>query len=441
MSEISLKELQAPNLAVQAGNLAEASVKWRAAGMPMRTPDAIATIYAECRSNQCRKYIGKDAKHGQCAECGCNVSSEFNTWNKIALATEVCPLGLWPKKTDIEPADLTTPYRTEFNQLAAQCCGGNPEAVPTSDIAGIGGEFVAKFTERTLSPGIPGLRFNSSLARHPTNSDEYILAFRNGWKGSQIFLQRLDSRFKPIEQAWQLDLHHHLEASYGREDPRLFMHNDRLHIAYAGVVSGTTQLHTSVLYARLTADGSRVEEKWYPYYPYRNAWEKNWSFFEFQPTDRMTSKPNQRRRLYAVYSISPHRIAYIDEHQAVMDYSTGNDMLWYGGELRGGASPVLVGDEYWHFAHDRIRDGLYVYRTMLYTFASKPPFNVLRYTPQPILTADKSSKPIGQYCAAIFTCGAVRTGDDWFLSSGGHDRWTEIHRFSHSDLESRLVKV
>jgi hypothetical protein len=59
------------------------------------------------------------------------------------------------------------------------------------------------------------------------------------------------------------------------------------------------------------------------------------------------------------------------------------------------------------------------------------------------LTADEGSLKVehDNYCDVVFVGGAVRVGEDWILAAGVHDRWIELHRFSHSDLEKRLVKV
>jgi predicted GH43/DUF377 family glycosyl hydrolase len=319
-----------------------------------------------------------------------------------------------------------------------------------------GGELIKNFTQDNLSPGTPGYRFNSSLVIDPTNPDQFILGFRNGWKGSNIFLIRLDSQLEPIGSAWQLDLHHNLEASYGREDCRLFMYNGRLHVAYAGVVSGTTQLHTSVLYARLTKDCSKVEDKWYPYYHDRNAWEKNWSFFNYRTgshyQDTKLGTEVYREELYAIYSVHPHRILKINHHYSEMSEQSPNhtplDQCMIHtkcdcSQRRGGASPILVGDEYWHFVHDRVTNANKVkyYRTHLYTFDSKPPFSPRRYLPNPLLLANVDSRPVAQWAAVVFTCGAVLKNDSWYLSSGVHDRYTSIHKFSHNTLESELIRI
>jgi predicted GH43/DUF377 family glycosyl hydrolase len=282
-----------------------------------------------------------------------------------------------------------------------------------------------RIDQHTL-PGPSGLRFNPSLIRW---QDGYLFAFRNGWAGSEIFLQRMDARFRPFGEPVKLDLFHQQQANFGREDPRLFMFRGKLHVMYTGVVGKTTFLHTSVLYARLS-DDLRVEQIFYPNYPKRNLWEKNWGVFEHDGS------------LYAVYSIAPHRILRIDGEQAEMAYQTPTRVHWTEGEMRGGASPVLVGDEFWHFFHSRTEPGGRItYHMGVYTFDAKPPFAIRRFLSEPIASADWNTKPADQYAGVLFPGGAVLDGERWTVAVGVHDRWSELRTFDKADLENRMTVI
>ncbi len=307
----------------------------------------------------------------------------------------------------------------------AKCAG----CLQFSPRGAIGGKLIQRFDEANLAVGERGKRFNTSLLEDPAKPDGYLFAYRNGWAGSEIYLIRLASDFSPVGEAWKLALRHK-QATYGREDPRLFMHAGRVHIAYVGVVGQRNKIHTNMLYARLAEDCSQVEEVFYPQLKNRRHWEKNWSFFSHVGD------------LFAIYSIAPHRILQITGNTSEHAYQSYCRIPWQGGEMRGGAAPVLIGDEWWHFFHDRIeKTGIRTYRTGLYTFENKPPFKVRRYIPEPVLVADGATRPGDQYAAVVFTCGAVKQGDDWILSSGIHDRWTELSKLSHAELESRLVSA
>jgi FkbM family methyltransferase len=308
-----------------------------------------------------------------------------------------------------------------FSTAAAAQPGADCQHCPP----GGGREWPVCLDERNLCPGVPGKRFNSSLIAW---GGGYLLAFRNGWRGSEIFLTPLDARFRPSGAPVKLDLRHP-GANYGREDPRLFFHAGRLHVSFIGVVGGNRIRHTNQLYARI-GDGLRVEAVFHPHFPGRREWEKNWQFF------------SHGGELYAVYSVAPHRVLRVRGDAAALAYETATYAPWVGGELRGGAAPVLAGGEWWCFFHDRVEPPgrRRAYRLGLYTFEDRPPFRALRITPEPVLAADPATNR-NNYADVVFPCGAVRDGDRWVVSCGVHDRWTELHAFGHADLDRRLVSI
>jgi len=283
---------------------------------------------------------------------------------------------------------------------------------------------VARFDEFNLAPGQKGKRFNASLMAW---KDGYLLAYRDGWEGSEVHVATLDAGLNPLATV-QLRLRH-VYATYGREDPRMFLHKGQPHVAYVGVTR-RGQFRTHVLFARLS-ESLVVEDLFYPRYPNRQNWEKNQNYWD------------RDGELYAVYRISDrHKVLRIRSNDAALACESFAPGPWAGGEMRGGASPVRVGGEWFHFFHDSVNvAGVKTYRTGLYTFSPDPPFQPLRIIPYPILTADVRTKPQDQYCAVEFVCGAVLKGDEWLLSHGTHDRYITIHEFSRDDLESRLIPV
>lgn len=287
-----------------------------------------------------------------------------------------------------------------------------------------------RFDEGNLARGKPGKRFNASITHY---GDAYLLAYRDGWGGSNIWTIQLDRAFRPVGEPvmanmrlpWSRERKTRWLApgcNFGREDPRLFWHKGRLHLAFIGWTGGVA----SQCFARLRDDRT-VEDAWQVNIPNRRDWEKNHSFFDHDGD------------LYAVYLTHPfHLIAKIDCERAEIVHQEANPFPWSGGELRGGAPPVRVGDEFWSFIHDRIDiNGMPTYRMMLYTFDAAPPFAPRRMIREPLLVADLKTKPPGVACC-VFPCGAVRVGDDWIVSMGVHDRWIELRTFSHADLDSRL---
>lgn len=329
---------------------------------------------------------------------------------------------LHPNPSDPDRDLCTRTYVSDRVQACDRCPDRRAERnVPS---------FFRRYDRDNLAAGIRGgYRFNSSIMPW---KDGYILAFRTGWAGSEIYVVRLDDEFEPDTcSAVRLDLNT-AGSGYGREDPRLFLYRGVPHIAFAGVEGAIGKVsHTNVLYARLRPDSLTVDRVFYPRYEKRQKWEKNWAWFEHEDS------------IYAVYTFSPSvRVLRVDGEKAVIAHETPNNTGWVGGQIRGGASPVLVGDELWCFFHDRVEINRHrIYRTGLLTLDAFPPFGVRRLVPDPVLTADPETKPADQYASVVFAGGAVRDGDWWVVSHGVHDRWTELHRWKHADLESRLTEV
>lgn len=279
--------------------------------------------------------------------------------------------------------------------------------------------------ETTLWPGVPGKRFNPSLLAHDGG---YLLAVRNGWAGSQIYLGRLDRDFRPVGEPWLLDLYHRTGANYGREDPRLFWHDGAVHVSFTGVVGGREIRHTDVLYARLGRD-LRVERLYRPRPSPRKVFEKNWLFF------------SQEGRLYAVYTIDPYRVVEVRGEEVIPLHDCPNPLPWRGGERRGGSAPTPHGGRLWAAFHDRVpHAGTWRYRTGVMTLSPEPPFVPLAHTPVPILEADLHDKPADQWSYVVYTGGMVidPAQDRVILASGRQDRWLTLDRFPLSDLDSRL---
>jgi predicted GH43/DUF377 family glycosyl hydrolase len=273
---------------------------------------------------------------------------------------------------------------------------------------------------------LAGTAFNGSLIRY---QDRLLLAYRDGWGGSQIHVAELDEHLSPVRSTVLVGLDHE-RVTVGREDPRLFVHQGKLHVAFAGVARPDGAIATSALYARLT-DDLRVEQVHYPHLAGRNRNEKNWSFF------------SHNNELYCTYAIAPHhRILRVEGDRVVEAIETWNPARWTGGPLRGGASPVRVGDQYYHFFHGRVRTprGV-VYNLGCYTFEARPPFRVLRSTVYPLLVADLETRPKPDSYAVLFTCGAVLDGNRWRISAGIHDSWIEVIDLDLLPVQARLEPV
>ncbi len=263
--------------------------------------------------------------------------------------------------------------------------------------------------------------FNCSLLEY---EGRLLLASRRGWYGSRLYLSELDPDYQP---RWTrpLDLAHP-RAAAGLEDPRLFVFRGRLHCAFTGVEERGGVRYAHQLLCRLD-EAYRVEEVWLPEYEGRTPWEKNWQFFE------------QDGELYSVYSVSPHVVLRHDGRRAEKVAETAGPPLWPDCRLRGGAPPVRVGDEYYHFFHGALhRGGRGDYAAGVYTFAAGPPFAVRRAAPAPVLLPDEHDRRDDLNLSVVFPCGALRRDGHWVISYGYHDRECRIAVVEAAEVERAL---
>ena len=277
-----------------------------------------------------------------------------------------------------------------------------------------------RFDHHNLHPEIPGMRFNPSIIE---SGDGYIFAFRNGWRGSRIFLCRLTKDFQPAGEVAKLQLP--TSGVIGHEDPRLFRLNGKLHIVYVAY----TGKRTHVKFSRINEDRLTVEDNFFPQIDKRASWEKNHSYFDYQGI------------AHAVYDSTPnHRILKIEGSRTEWAYSSPFQHSWSGGYIRGGCSPVLVGGKWYHWFHGATtqKNGRRLYNMGLIVFRAEPPFEILAYTPSPIDVADPSVTPKDQWADVIFPCGAVLAGDRWAIAMGVADRWCEIRFYDRQAVESSL---
>ena len=282
-------------------------------------------------------------------------------------------------------------------------------------------------TETRMVTGLQQRRdvLNGSVMRF---ANKKLLAYRCGWQHARIWLAELDDDFHP---RWNRRLEIPLidENRRGCEDPRLFVYKGQLHVAYAGIQPKGNDVVTHQMFCRLN-DRLRAQENFFPQYRHRAAWEKNWQFFSFDD------------ELYAVYMIQPHTVLRIDGELATGVQKISWPCLWKGGPLRGGASPVLVGDQFYCFVHD-VNDQVKPrrYNMALYTFEAAPPFRVRRVVQTPLLAPDVYRRPRFDTPDCVYPCGAYMSGDRWIVSYGYFDHEVRIAQFDAQQIEDSLVEV
>ncbi len=260
-----------------------------------------------------------------------------------------------------------------------------------------------------------------------------VCAFRSGHFNSRLLLAELREDYQPKGSFTALEIHHP-RCTIGQEDPRLFIFRGRLHVAFVGCEADADGLFTNVMYARLT-DDLRIDEVFYPHFPERARWEKNWSFFD------------DSGQLLCVYSILPHRLFEINGETVTplppMEWAP----RWTGGLMRGGASVARVRGEYWHWFHgwldfDTVAEKWRTYSIGAYVFEGAPPFRPLRYTPAPLLWPDATERhPKQSWASVVFPCGAILEDGIWRVSYGRQEQFAEIAEWRHADVEAVMQFV
>jgi predicted GH43/DUF377 family glycosyl hydrolase len=250
-----------------------------------------------------------------------------------------------------------------------------------------------------------------------------VLAYRLKREDSEIWTCELDGRWRASGNR-RLDLPRDLYNRRGCEDPRFFVHGGRLHLAYTGLQDAHDQV-TNVLYCRL-GDDLGVEEHFHPLYDQRAPWEKNWQFF------------GADGELWAVYAIAPHVVLKVRGHHTQVTYRHEWPVLWKGGVLRGGASPVRLEGQFYCFFHGVSHEPTgKVYAMGCYTFEAAPPFRPLRVTQQPLLPP----VPRWESDRCVFPCGAFLRDGRWFVTYGYQNREVRVAEFGEQELEESLVAI
>lgn len=101
------KNLEPPDFVTRAKNFASAAAKWQAAGRPKCTDEQREQRFKICET--CELFNGTHCTH---SACGCPITRDSRWRNKLAWATEACPIGKWgailPDATEGREQDAPT---------------------------------------------------------------------------------------------------------------------------------------------------------------------------------------------------------------------------------------------------------------------------------------------------------------------------------------------
>jgi len=158
-------------------------------------------------------------------------------------------------------------------------------------------------------------------------------------------------------------------------------------------------------------------------------------------------------RLFAVYSVVPHRVLEFSlEGDGDITFTEVARREWtlerypasHGG-LRGGAPPVVRDGVAWVFCHS-VHDSPvgYRYAAAAYCFSAQPSFAPTAQPIRPLRlnnplgerrTFERLNPAVGE---VIYPCGAAWDGARWLISHGINDEHCAISRLSAAEVESTL---
>jgi len=177
----------------------------------------------------------------------------------------------------------------------------------------------------------------------------------------------------------------------------------------------------------------------------RRKTEKNWSFFE------------DSNGIWAVYSVTPHRILQVDmSSEAVITCRLTAESEWTAkyshiyGALRGGAQPIQLGSQFMNVVHSSylMPDGR-EYVAAVYQFEGQYPFKPAQELPTPIFVPDVLKKSEQENLhdlnpgtsRVVYPSGFVLRGDEMILSIGINDHEMGIARVSLNLVQAESTPV
>lgn len=269
--------------------------------------------------------------------------------------------------------------------------------------------------EIAIHPEHDGRRaFNASLCEF---EGALWMAYRVSYANQpdRLWIDRINP--KTLRPAFSLPLDVPLSDGWGAEDPRLFVHDDELHVAWTAADYARKPWRATMFYGRVRFDAGRIHVPvaHQPRYGLnlRDQREKNWQFFSLGGC------------LFAQYSPSPQRVIQLVGDRVVGEWRSPG-FVWNYGSPSGGTPPIktkrgtLLTFFHSHIPHPT-RQRVYSFAAM--EFQAVAPFSVLRVSTDPMTMASDrwptASDEWSPLC--VFPGGAVHHNGGLLVSSGTND--------------------
>lgn len=268
----------------------------------------------------------------------------------------------------------------------------------------------------------PKGHFNGCLAMY---NDDFLFCARSpGWPSRTYIHKPTEDVFfrsgieVPLKEPFSV---------FGVEDMRLFTHGADLMASFTGCERHPNGFRAQMCLAKLNPDLSVAWAAQTPS-PEDALVEKNWQYFSYGD------------KLHCLYTTQPHHVYEVAINNGAPKLITRHHAEnWSNCELmehaRGGAPPVRIGDEFYHFYHTQHKvEGRVIYSVGLYTFAACPPFNIMRLVRGPLVNLVPSRRSLD----VIYPAGAVTHRGEWLVSCGLDDRETIVLGLGMEDVEKLL---
>lgn len=221
---------------------------------------------------------------------------------------------------------------------------------------------------------------------------------------------------------------------YSQEDARLFLHKGKPHISLTiskceGPTPTMKNARCAVIYGELQFGEfawkvTNVKQVKYG----RNdltSMEKNWVFW------------SQDGKLYCLYASHPEQVVLlINGDKVVAEHRTPTLPCAFG-DMRGDAivqkNDTIV--RLFHTLH-RYESRKFRYFLGVARMESKPPFATTWISPVPLMAGDERIPKSTHHAKqnVVFSCGAIKSGNDFIIPISRDDSVTTLHRFSERQL-------
>jgi predicted GH43/DUF377 family glycosyl hydrolase len=269
-------------------------------------------------------------------------------------------------------------------------------------------------------------KFNGCIFEHNGMRFMSYRAYSERLDGrSNIFVTMLDGfdRINGLNpgETIELDLPKYKGDVRQYEDARFFEHKGDLYLSYVCVEY--TQTWWACIHVVKLDKKFRVKQHFIPDYDgnYRNNTQKNWIFY------------SSKGQLKCIFNTKSHQILDFDDNFNVTGSSMYKNTLWDKGLMRGGTTPVEIGDDKWlAFFHSSVEHGQRKRRYSMtpYIFDDKKIISIGKTiygsTENPIVDIREHNawwNPI-----VIFPMGLIRDGTDYLVSVGVNDLYNSVIR-------------